>query len=293
VGYGNIGKCAIEAIEASSDLKLAGVVRRSASKDALCPELRDIPVVTNIDQLGDVDVALLTVPTRSVMENASKLLAKGINTVDSFDLHGDQLVELRSNLGEVAKAHQSVAVISAGWDPGSDSILRALFEIMAPRGLSYTNFGPGMSMGHSVVAKALPGVADALSMTMPLGSGVHRRLVYVKLDEGTSLDAVEKLIKQDPYFKNDETHVYEVECVDSLRDVGHGVVIERKGVSGQTANQLLKFEMRINGPAVTAQMMVSSARASVKQKPGAYTLLEMPLLDYFPGNSEDVIRRLV
>ena len=49
-----------------------------------------------------------------------------------------------------------------------------------------------------------------------------------------------------------------------------GVQMERKGVSGLTHNQLLKLEMRINNPALTAQIMVASARATLKQSPGAY-----------------------
>lgn len=293
VGYGNIGKYAVEAIRATSDLEIAGVIRRNVSQLKLPSELQDVPVVTNIDELGKVDVAVLSVPTRSVFTKASELLKKGINTVDSFDLHGDQLVEHRQKLRDIAQEHKSTAIISAGWDPGSDSMLRALFEVMAPKGLTFTNFGPGMSMGHSTAVKALPGVADALSMTMPVGSGVHRRLVYVELNEDASFENVEKLIKEDAYFKNDETHVYHVESVDNLRDVSHGVLLERQGVSGQTANQQLKFEMRINNPALTSQIMVQAARASVKQVPGAYTLLEIPLLDYFCGNSEEIIRRLV
>ena len=42
-------------------------------------------------------------------------------------------------------------------------------------------------MGHSVAAKAIPGVKDALSMTIPLGTGVHRRMVYVELERGMIL----------------------------------------------------------------------------------------------------------
>lgn len=65
-------------------------------------------------------------------------------------------------------------------------MIRCMFELMAPRGVSYTNFGPGMSMGHSVAVKALPGVEDALSMTMPAGAGIHRRIVYVQLKPGVN-----------------------------------------------------------------------------------------------------------
>ena len=81
----------------------------------------------------------------------------GINTVDSFDIHTG-IADLRRSLDSVAKAHNAVSVISAGWDPGSDSVVRALLEAMVPKGITYTNFGPGMSMGHTVAVKAIEGV---------------------------------------------------------------------------------------------------------------------------------------
>ena len=292
IGYGNIGKYAVQAIKAAPDMKLQGVVRRSVSQ-GLPPELVGIPVVSQIGELGQVDVALLCVPTRSTAPIAKELLAQGINTVDSYDIHGDFLVEYRRELAEQGNEYGSVAVVAAGWDPGTDSMVRALMELMAPQGLSFTNFGPGMSMGHSVAVKAIPGVEDAVSMTIPKGSGVHRRLVYVALSPGVELTKIEELIKADPYFSKDETHVYQVQSVDDVRDVGHGVILERQGTSGQTANQQLRWEMRINNPALTSQVMVAAARASVKQKPGAYTLLEIPLVDYFSGSSDELIRRLV
>jgi diaminopimelate dehydrogenase len=57
---------------------------------------------------------------------------------------------------------------------------------MSPKGLTYTNFGPGMSMGHSVVAKSKAGVKNALSMTIPTGNGIHRRMVYIELQDGVN-----------------------------------------------------------------------------------------------------------
>ncbi|MDI9451475.1 MAG: diaminopimelate dehydrogenase [Limnochordia bacterium] len=289
VGYGNIGKYAVDAIQAAPDLELAGVVRRQAQKT---PELADIPVVTDIEKLGQVDVALLCTPTRSVPQYAAEILAKGINTVDSYDIHG-KLVDLRRELDQSAKKHNTVAVISAGWDPGTDSLIRAMLSFMAPKGITYTNFGPGMSMGHSVAVRAIDGVADAISITVPAGTGAHRRLVYVQLAPGADFKTVEQAIKHDPYFVNDQTDVYQVEDVSQLIDVGHGVVIERKGVSGKTSNQLFKYEMRINNPALTAQIMAACARASVKQRPGAYTMLEIPIIDYLYGDRESLLRQLV
>ena len=291
VGYGNIGKYAIQALEASTDMEIAGVVRRTVSKEQPA-ELAPYKVVTDITALGKVDVAILATPTRSVEEHALKCLALGINTVDSFDIHG-QIVDLRRSLDKAAKAAGAVSVISAGWDPGSDSIVRTLMESLAPKGLSYTNFGPGRSMGHSVCVRSKAGVKDALSMTIPVGEGIHRRMVYVELEEGASLEEVTKAVKADPYFANDETHVFQVESVDALNDVGHGVNLVRKGVSGKTHNQLFEFNMKINNPALTSQVLVNAARASLRQQPGAYTMIEIPVIDYLPGNREDIIRHLV
>lgn len=291
VGYGNIGKYAIQALEASEDMEIAGVVRRTVSKEQPA-ELAPYKVVTDITALGKVDVAILATPTRSVEEHALKCLALGINTVDSFDIHG-QIVDLRRSLDKAAKAAGAVSVISAGWDPGSDSIVRTLMESLAPKGLSYTNFGPGRSMGHSVCVRSKAGVKDALSMTIPVGEGIHRRMVYVELEEGASLEEVTKAVKADPYFANDETHVFQVESVDALNDVGHGVNLVRKGVSGKTHNQLFEFNMKINNPALTSQVLVNAARASLRQQPGAYTMIEIPVIDYLPGDREDIIRHLV
>lgn len=291
VGYGNIGRYALEAIEASADFECAGVVRRSGAENAPI-ELAAYPVVHDIAELKEVDVAILATPTRKVEEYAKKCLALGINTVDSFDIHS-QIVGLRRILDVEAKKHKAVSVISAGWDPGSDSVVRTLMQSLAPEGISYTNFGPGRSMGHSVAVRAIDGVRDALSMTIPLGTSIHRRMVYVELEEGADFKTVEAAIKADAYFVNDETHVKQVAGVAELNDVGHGVNLTRKGVSGKTHNQFFEFNMRINNPALTAQVMVNAARASMKQQPGAYTMIEIPVIDYLYGDRETLIAHLV
>ncbi|HBC29395.1 MAG TPA: diaminopimelate dehydrogenase [Prevotellaceae bacterium] len=291
VGYGNIGQYALQALQEAPDMEVAGVVRRHGA-DNKPASLADYQVVSDIRQLGRVDVAILATPTRSVRQYALEMLGLGINTVDSFDIH-TQIVDLRRTLDQAAKEHGAVSVISAGWDPGSDSVVRTLMESLAPKGITYTNFGPGRSMGHSVAVRAVAGVRDALSVTIPLGTGIHRRMVYVELEDGADFQAVEKAIKADPYFVNDETHVTQVSRVADINDVGHGVNLVRKGVSGQTHNQHFEFDMSINNPALTAQVLVNVARASMRQKPGAYTMIEIPVIDCLPGDREDIIRRLV
>lgn len=291
VGYGNIGRYTVEALEAAPDFEVAGIVRRqgAANKPA---ELAAYEVVGDISELRNVDVAILATPTRKVEEYARQILAKGIYTVDSFDIHG-QIVDLRRSLGEVAKAHGVAAIISAGWDPGSDSVVRVLLQAIAPKGVSYTNFGPGMSMGHTVAVKAIEGVKAALSMTIPTGQGIHRRMVYIEVEDGYEFDKVAADIKADAYFASDETHVIEVPCVDDVIDMGHGVNMVRKGVSGRTQNQLFEFNMKINNPALTGQVLVCAARAALKQRPGCYVLPEVPMLDLLPGDREENIRHLV
>ncbi len=290
VGYGNIGKHVLEAIEASLDFEVAGIVRRNASEKP--KEIAHLEIVDDIKKLKEVDVAILCTPTRNVEEQAKEILALGINTVDSYDIHGG-IVNLRRELDKSAKASNAVSILSAGWDPGSDSIVRALMEAIVPKGVTYTNFGPGMSMGHTVAVKAVEGVKAALSVTIPTGQGIHRRMVYIELEPGYTFEEVAKAIKSDDYFVHDQTYVQQVENVNDYIDMGHGVNLVRKGVSGQTHNQLMDFNMRINNPALTAQVLVAVARASFKQRPGAYTMIEVPVIDMIYGDKEELIRKLV
>lgn len=291
VGFGNIGRYALDALKSAPDFEIAGVVRRNPA-DNDDPALNGIKVIGSIKELENVDVAILATPTREVEKHALEILDLGINTVDSFDIH-TQIPQLRRTLEACAKKNNRVSVIAAGWDPGSDSVVRALMQAIAPKGVTYTNFGPGRSMGHTVAVKSKAGVKDALSMTIPVGTGIHRRMVYVELEPGYELEAVAKSIKEDPYFASDETHVIQVDCVDDLNDVGHGVNLVRKGVSGTTHNQLFEFDMKINNPALTGQVLVCVARASMRLQPGCYTMIEVPVIDLLPGDREDNIARLV
>lgn len=275
IGYGNIGRAVEQAVLAAPDMELAGIYHHNDDLNAV-----------------KADVAVLCTPTRSVPEYAEFFLKKGISTVDSFDIHG-QVYDLRSQLMPLAKANNAISIISAGWDPGSDSMIRAILLALAPNGLTYTNFGPGRSMGHTVAAKSIDGVKNALSMTIPLGTGIHRRMVYIELEDGADFKTVEGNLLADDYFAHDETHVIEVESVDELNNVAHGVNLVRNGVSGTTHNQRFEFNMEINNPALTGQVLVACARATKRLMAGAYTMIEIPPIALLPGNEETLIRQLV
>lgn len=292
VGYGNIGKSVIEALQNSNDFEIAGIIRRDVKNSVIPDEIKDYKITSDISELGKVDVAILCNPSRNIPEIAEKYLSLGINTADSYDIHSS-IYELKKKLDPIAKKSGAVSVISAGWDPGSDSVIRTMFEAMAPRGKTYTNFGPGMSMGHTVAVKSIEGVKEALSVTIPKGTGIHRRMVYIELMDGYNFEKVADAIKKDAYFIKDETYVEQVEDITKVIDMGHGVNLVRKGVSGVTYNQNFEFNMKINNPALTGQVLVAAARASMLQKPGCYTMIEIPVIDFIEGDREKIIKSLV
>ena len=128
-------------------------------------------------------------------------------------------------------------------------------------------------------------------MTIPLGTGIHRRMVYVELLPGYELATVAKSIKEDPYFASDETHVIAVESVDELKDVGHGVNMVRKGSVGkdtQPAFRIRHGDKQLS--ALTAQILVACARASFRLSPCCYTMIEIPVIDLLPGERDQWIK---
>ncbi|MDR2869481.1 MAG: diaminopimelate dehydrogenase [Deferribacteraceae bacterium] len=295
-GLGNLGKYAIEAIESAPDMECIAVLRRKESLGTKPLDLRAVPDFDSIENaeaaVGKADVIIICEPSRSVPDTAAKYLAKGYHTVDSYDVHTG-IVDLLDRLQPIAEKAGKAAIVSAGWDPGTDSALRAYFEAMAPIGATFTNFGRGRSMGHSVVARGIKGVKDAVSITIPIGGGAHSRLVYVELEQGESLATVKERIQADDYFSHDPLHVVEVDSVDAVADSSHGVLLERVGGFGSVSNQNLKFDMRINNPALTAQVLVSCARAAAKMPAGAHTLIDIPPVYLLAGERKALIKRLV
>ncbi len=279
IGYGNIGRAVEEAVKTAPDMELAGIYHHN----------------DNIDTIN-ADVAVLCTPTRETPAYAERVIKQGIATVDSFDIH-TRINEVRHLLDPQDKANKTVSIIAAGWDPGSDSMVRALLSAIAPEGITYTNFGPGRSMGHTVAAKAIKGVKDALSMTIPLGTGIHRRMVYIELEPEADFKSVEEAILADDYFAHDETHVISVPSVAELNNVAHGVNLVRSGVSGTTHNQRFEFNMSINNPALTGQVLVASARAAYKMKAreqyGVFTMIEIAPIDLLCGEKAELIKALV
>ncbi len=288
IGWGNVGRGCKRAIKECSDMMLAGVVRRPVSLGKIEPELEDTNVVADISKLDRVDVALLCIPSREVPERIKLYHGLGIATVDSFDEH-ERLVALKREADISAKAHKTVSVMGAGWDPGTDSVVRALMRIVSISGHTTTTFGGdkgGRSMGHTALVKTIPGVKNAVALTFANGRGHHKRKVYVELLPQADLEAITQAIKADPYFRADPTEVLAVKDINKFNTLNHSVSLERTGMQ---VNQ--NYVLAGVNPEFTANVMVSAARACITAKEqnayGAYTLLERPLIDFLPGATLD------
>jgi diaminopimelate dehydrogenase len=295
MGYGHIGSCAVSGVRLAKDMVLSGIIDLPQRLDAICSCLPSgTPVVDTFEELPEKpDVVILTVPTRTVEQVVPQLLASGIHTVDCFDMHGEPFIHLKSTLDPIAKAHNAAAIMGSGVDPGVSTMIRALFEIWAPTGLTYVDYGPGMSMGHTVCAKSYPGVKDALSITRPGDPGCHSRDLYLVIADGYEFEEVKRRVLSDSYFCHDNTRVFQVDDVAPLVDMGHRIRVFRKGGASGYDNQLLTFETTFHNPASTAQVLVSSARASTRIAPGAHTMLEIPLAYFLPEEIPSLMKRLV
>ena len=298
-GLGNIGKNVIQCLETAPDMECLGVIRGKASLGTKKLDLRGLDDFDSLDALikakGRPQAAVICGPSRLAPDDARRYLAAGLHTVDSFDIH-DQVPALVQSLGAEATKAGVAAITAAGWDPGTDSVMRALFEAMVPVGTTFTNFGRGRSMGHSVAARAIEGVGEAISLTIPLGGGRHSRLVYILPKDGAEREAIKAALAADAYFAHDPLEVRFVSSqteLEAAADNSHGVLMERVGSSGAASNQRLSFDMRIDNPALTAQVLVSAVRAATRLAPGCYTLIDIPPVAFLPGERMHHIARLV
>ncbi len=289
VGWGNIGRACKRAISECSDMFLAGVVRRASSISHIGdPELEDVKVVSDITQLGKVDVALLCIPSREVPQRIKDYHALGICTVDSYDEH-QRIAAVRREADVTAKVKKTVSIIAAGWDPGTDSLIRALMKVVSLTGHTTTTFGGekgGRSMGHTVQVKMIDGVKDAVALTLANGRGKHKRRVYVELEKDADLATIEKAILSDAYFKFDPTEIIPVKSIVPYNTLQHSADVERTGME---VNQ--RYTVSGINPEFTANIMVSSVRACMaaytKGEYGTYTFIERPIIDFLPGSSID------
>ncbi|MDR1697064.1 MAG: diaminopimelate dehydrogenase [Rickettsiales bacterium] len=283
-GLGNIGQAIIDthAEQKSQDMFLSGVIRRNMP---LHTESVPYQIVTDIMDLTQIPrVVLCAAPSGVVKSDVIKYLSQGFCTVDCFDDHS-KIYDQKMELDEIAKKHKSVSIIATGWDPGFDSAIRALYAQLSPMGETITTFGPGRSMGHTTTAKAIPGVQDAVSITLPgKKPGTHIRELYI-VAPAELHKSISDTVRQDSYFINNakqETNIHFVDDIAQFDTRDHGGWLVNRGTCVNVETKL-----HGNNPIMTANMMYAAARAAVRAqdagKYGCFTVVELPLIDFISG----------
>ena len=276
VGFGKLGKACAYALQQDEELVLAGIVRRPERINEKLPvTLGDIAVVAHVSELQAVDVALVCVPAEHVAGVAHDLMQRRISIVECAVLHGEPWRHHRDELARLANLYRVPAVVGAGWDPGAMSLLRSLFALLIPKGATEVTHRPGVSLHHTALADTISGVKGALSTELHTAAGARQRYVYVELEDGTDLRQVGEAIRNDSLFLGEETMIFQVDSVAALEDQGHGVVVERRGSTGETGHHSILMEARFTEPALSAQIMLGGARAVAACKPGAYSLFDL------------------
>lgn len=277
IGLGRVGLACGKAIAASEDFAIAGIVRRAANLARPLPSpLQGTRVVGDASEIDAVDAALICLPPRLVCETATDLLQHKVPIVEAAILPEADRRLCEEAIGKVAEHHRVAAVTGAGWDPGMLSIFRGLFAAMAPKGHTELRDRPGVSLHHTLAARAMSGIKDALCTELRAADGHIQRYVYVELQPSADTDAVTQALQADPLFMDEETVVIPVDSLEELDQEGHGVVLERVGLAAGDAHQRFLLEGRFDLASVTAQIMIAAARALPILSPGAHRLSGIP-----------------
>ncbi len=246
-------------------------------------------------------------------------LARQFNVVDSFDTHAAIPTHF-ANVDTAAKEGGTVALISAGWDPGMFSVNRLYASAILPEGKDYTFWGRGVSQGHSDAIRRIDGVADARQYTVPIEAALeavrggtspvlttrqkHLRECYVVAEEGADKARIEQEIKTMPnYFADYDTTVTFITAEELRREhsgIPHGGFVIRTGVTGKDGehNHAIEYSLKLDSnPEFTASVLVAYARAVYKAhnrgETGCKTVFDIPPADLSPLSAEELRRTML
>ena len=320
-GYGNLGRGVECAIKQNKDMSLVGIFSRRAPEtvktvfeDSKVFSINDAESMAN-----DIDVMILCGGSATDLPVQSPALAKKFNIVDSFDTHA-RIPEHFAAVDAAATEGNTVAIISAGWDPGLFSLNRMIGGAILPDGCDYTFWGKGVSQGHSDAIRRIHGVIDARQYTIPVDEAVervrggenpslttrqkHTRYCYVVAEEGADKARIENEIKTMPNYFADYDTTVEFISMDELKanhsGIPHGGVVIRSGKTGANLenNHIIEFSLKLDSnPEFTSSVLVACARAAYKlaQKCdyGAKTIFDIPPAALSPLSPEEMRKKLL
>ena len=316
VGYGNLGKGAIEAIKQTPDMELVAIFTRRDPKDLNIdePNVKTVNISNAGDYKNEIDVMLLCGGSATDLPEQTPYFASMFNTVDSFDTHA-KIPEFYQSVNEAATKNNTTAIISVGWDPGLFSINRVMADAILPNGENYTFWGKGLSQGHSDAVRRVNGVKNGVQYTIPAEDAIekvrsganpelktaekHARVCYIVAEEGADQAAIENEIKTMPnYFADYDTEVNFISEEELNRDhskAPHGGFVIRGGNTGTGNKQIYEFSLKLeSNPEFTASVLVAYARAAyrlnVEKQFGAKTVFDVAPSYISPRSSEELRR---
>jgi diaminopimelate dehydrogenase len=318
VGYGNLGRGVLIAVDNAVDMDLVGIfTRREPSSVKPC---LDYPVysVNELEKFkNEIDVLILCGGSATDLPQTTVGYLKHFSTVDSFDTHA-KIPEYFASVDKVAKENGNIGLISVGWDPGLFSIARLLFSSVLPNGKDYTFWGKGVSQGHSDAIRRIEGVKYAIQYTVPKEDAVnkvkeglnpdlstrekHLRVCYVVIKDGADKALIEKQIKEMPnYFKDYDTEVNFIDEETFKKEhngLPHGGFVMRSGNTTNENADILEFSLKLgSNPEFTGSVLTAYARAvyRLKQqnKTGAITVFDVPLCMLSPLSPEELRKNLL
>src|SRR5699024_3477676 len=310
VGYGNLGKGLISAINNTDDMELVKIFTRRNPKDF---NIKEIESLDNILEYKDIiHVLVLSLGSAIDIPIFAPKLAKDFNTVDCYDNHSNMLNYYKI-MDKIARENNNTSMIAMGWDPGLFSLNRFMAESILPKGKSFTFWGPGLSQGHSDALRRIEGIKLAVQYTIPKKEilnnisnqpdnletcDTHDRQCFVVLEKNYNRnDITEEIIHMKDYFEDYNTEVNfisEEEFKQNHQSMPHGGHIIRIGETGKDHKENIKFSLKLaSNPEFTASVALAGARAVYKMNQlrnyGSITILDTPAQFYSPLSLEELI----
>ena len=316
MGYGNLGRGVEYAVAQNPDMQLAAVfTRRDPASIQTATE--GVPVLAAdkaCETKDQIDVMILCGGSATDLPKQTPAMARWFNVVDSFDTHAC-IPEHFAAVDAAAKEAGTLALISAGWDPGLFSLNRVYAGAVLLQGESYTFWGKGVSQGHSDAIRRIEGVQDARQYTVPVESALeavrsgaqpalttrqkHTRECFVVAKPGADTARIEKEIKEMPnYFADYDTTVHFISQEELLRDhagLPHGGMVIRSGKTGKDGanTHVIEYKLTLDSnPEFTSSILVACARAVWRMheagQQGCRTILDVPPALLSPMSGEEL-----
>ncbi|MBR6918450.1 MAG: diaminopimelate dehydrogenase [Clostridia bacterium] len=313
-GYGNLGRGVEYSAAQNNDVETVGVFTRrdpSSVKTVLGAKVYSADDVAKFKD--EIDVMIICGGSATDLPVMTPAIAKNFSLVDSFDTH-PKIPEHFAAVDAAAKSAGTLALISAGWDPGMFSLNRLYASAILPEGESYTFWGRGVSQGHSDAVRRIDGVIDARQYTIPreealdaVRSGAnpclttrekHLRECFVVAEEGADLERIEREIVTMPdYFADYDTTVKFISAEEMKRDhseLPHGGFVIRSGKSGDGSHKhTIEYKLTLDSnPEFTAGVLVAAARGVYRMRSrgetGCITLFDVAPKDLSPLSPDEL-----